>query len=278
MWAALAPALIQGGASLLGGVLSNNQKTASAAEANRFSAQQAQQQMDFQKEMSNTQYQRGVKDMKEAGLNPMLAYSQGGASAPNGAAATGVAVSNYDNLGESFNSGYNASRQTTSNVKKADQDIEKSKQDIKKSEQDVNTSSAQEAKLKEDTKKTIEETIKTVLDQKQTEAKTDNIKAELDNIKQMFQLLIQQTNTQKTQQRVNSAVAANTDQDTKIKVPQENFAGSKLGEYMPFLKGTLDLFSSAADAYSTIRGRRGSSTSTTTDSRGNSSTTRSNQR
>jgi len=56
-------------------------------QANQASAKQAQNQMNFQREMSNTQYQRGTDDMMAAGLNPMLAYSQGGASSPGGASA-----------------------------------------------------------------------------------------------------------------------------------------------------------------------------------------------
>jgi len=61
-----------------------------ANQANMFSARQAQLNRDFQERMSNTSWQRGVSDMKAAGINPMLAFSQGGASAPSGSSASGV--------------------------------------------------------------------------------------------------------------------------------------------------------------------------------------------
>lgn len=56
--------------------------------SNEFSAAEAQKSRDFTERMSNTSYQRAVEDMQKAGINPVLAYSQGGASTPSSATAS----------------------------------------------------------------------------------------------------------------------------------------------------------------------------------------------
>lgn len=76
------------GVSAAGGLISNLWTDKRQSDSQKFSAQQAQAQMDFQERMSSTAYQRSMKDMKAAGLNPILAYQRGPASSPSGAMAS----------------------------------------------------------------------------------------------------------------------------------------------------------------------------------------------
>lgn len=111
------PAAVAGGAALLG-ALDQNSSNKGIAEDNRT----------FQANMSNTSYQRAVKDMQAAGLNPMLAYSQGGASTPAGSTATMVNA-----VGEGVNSGFAAysrgkeAELIDANIKKVQADTEVSR-------------------------------------------------------------------------------------------------------------------------------------------------------
>jgi len=85
---AVAGPLITGGLSAFG-----------AYQQGEASKSSAKKQMQFQKKMSNTSFQRGMEDLRKAGLNPILAAKVGGASTPQGA---GYQV---PNIGEAFASG-----------------------------------------------------------------------------------------------------------------------------------------------------------------------------
>lgn len=72
------------GAAGIGAAANIGGGIASAVMAKR----EAKRNRRFQERMSNTQYQRAMADMRKAGLNPILAYKQGGAGTPSGSAAS----------------------------------------------------------------------------------------------------------------------------------------------------------------------------------------------
>lgn len=66
--------------------------SAEAALQRDWSAAEAEKQRAWEAQMSNSAYQRSVADMEAAGINPILAASNGGAGTPVGATATGEAA------------------------------------------------------------------------------------------------------------------------------------------------------------------------------------------
>lgn len=58
--------------------------------ANNFNATEAEKQRQFEKEMANSAYQRGIQDIKAAGLNPAMIYANGSGAAatPTGSSAS----------------------------------------------------------------------------------------------------------------------------------------------------------------------------------------------
>jgi len=93
--------LVAAGIGAAGGVISgamsagatreiNDANIAYAREATQTNQAFAREQNAFQERMSSTAYQRARSDMEAAGYNPMMAFSQGGASSPSGSSGSAV--------------------------------------------------------------------------------------------------------------------------------------------------------------------------------------------
>lgn len=118
----LGGSLLSGGLALLGGILGNSQSAENTSSANAANLRVAREQMNFQERMSNSAYQRAMADMGKAGLNPILAYQQGGASSPNGASIQMQAPNYQDPLAPAVSSAVDTYNRT-STVRQASQGL-----------------------------------------------------------------------------------------------------------------------------------------------------------
>lgn len=80
--------LMQMGYNTLGAIQQGIYNHIEQNAAMNYNSAEALANREFQERMSNTSYQRAVEDMRKAGLNPILAYANGGASTPGGSGAT----------------------------------------------------------------------------------------------------------------------------------------------------------------------------------------------
>lgn len=82
-------ALIGGAAGLFGQKSANDANSAQAARSMEFEHNEAKIQRQWQLKQSNSAHQRQVRDLKAAGLNPILS-ANAGASSPGGAKGSGA--------------------------------------------------------------------------------------------------------------------------------------------------------------------------------------------
>lgn len=116
--------------SVLGGALS----AAGAVISGIASYQSAKKQMKYQERMSSTAIQRQMRDLRRAGLNPILAAKYGGASTPAGAGYT------VPNIGAAAVQGYkdvSSAKQMQAQTRVADATVKKVEQETAYTEANV---------------------------------------------------------------------------------------------------------------------------------------------
>lgn len=136
----------------------------SGQQTNAANAKQAEQQMAFQNEQSRTGYQRTVEDLAKAGLNPMLAYSQGPESSMSGAQAR------MENAAPPAISSAMNALSTVTNAQLTKADTERSYATTDNIAKDTENKDANNALLKAQELKTLQETNTSASTAKQIDA------------------------------------------------------------------------------------------------------------
>lgn len=133
----------------------------------------AKSQRSWEEQMSSTAYRRAMKDMKLAGLNPILAYKQGGASTPQG--ATGQV--GFGSIGPGIQAGINSAMAATQK-ENIEANTFKQYQEGAAAKQYGDTSAMDYALKNQQMRETMERTRAQSLINKKLEAEADFYKTE----------------------------------------------------------------------------------------------------
>lgn len=196
---------VSAAAGVGGGMLANQEREEQANSANKwglwmqqgqfqhqnemanFNARQAGIARDWSENMSNTAYRRAMADMRAAGLNPMLAYQQGGASAGQAVAGSGTAGGGFtpgakadiqDAISPGVSSAMHAIR-TVQNIESAQEAIKQTQANTALQNTQTAESAARTANITQQTASEAvrtgllkEETARTALQQSLVQAQT----------------------------------------------------------------------------------------------------------
>ena len=255
--------LASGGISYLGGQATNAANAEQAQkqmdfqnQQNRlqeqFQVAQNQKQMDFQERMRATQYQTATADMQAAGLNPMLAYGQGGAGTVGGSTSSGATSSGAQaQMANALGSGVSTAMQAmttleqVANMRATNEQIHAQTENI---DADTKQRNAQTVNLLEELNR-IKATTRT------SDAQTAELNQRIRNMQQ--ELLTEQVETKYREgsweadvaRRKSESLAAGMDL-SRSRWEEKYYQG-----VMPDISNLLTNASRAAEIFSRARGR-----------------------
>lgn len=225
-----------------------------------YNADEAQKTRDWQTQMSNTQYQRAVGDMESAGLNPMLAYSQGGAGTPSGAtgSAGGVSSSAASAPGapQLMNPAVSGAQvaQVAQQMRGQEAQIDLTKASADKTRADIDTSVSTAANVRQATRNLVEENWRIIksADLLGQQANTEVIRQDLMEAEKKYrngQIDMQQFIKQQEAAR---AFIMNADKNRAS--AYSDYFGSTMGRMSPYQAQVESGVNSAANAVGRVSG------------------------